>query len=212
MSRQTNIRGIHFNNGLSVFARLSTVLQILLFLPLTLVTLSTQAFLLLSLLLFIHSLIHGTMHLFWRWPALSIMQVPMHPFLLLLCFNIFSQSVPPVLISAANWWGKFLSWSSPCFVVMEGLSSLLVAQKLGRLGRSLAGEGESYQFMLLVASAAAYVGAAWRIATVSIIFSQTVSLAYWCLLVLLFCSNITIDVDAAGRRYDRLRFLDAYRI
>ncbi|EJD04091.1 uncharacterized protein FOMMEDRAFT_140161 [Fomitiporia mediterranea MF3/22] len=144
-------------------AKLSTVLQILLFLPLTLATLSTQAFLLLSLLLFIHSLIHGTMLLFWRWPSLSVLQVPMHPFLLLVCFNIFSQSVSPILITAANWWGKFLSWSSPCFVVMEGLSSLLVAQKLGRIGRELAGEGEGYQFGLLVASAVAYVGAAWRI-------------------------------------------------
>lgn len=141
-------------------------MQILLFLPLTLSTLSTQAFLLLSLLLFIHSIIHGTMLLFWRWPFLSVMQVPMHPFLLLLCFNIFSQSVPPVLESAASWWGKFLSWSSPCFVVMEGLSSLLVAQKLGRIGRELAGEGEGNQFGLLVAAAAAYVGSAWRIAAV----------------------------------------------
>ena len=146
--------------------RLSTVLQILLFLPLTLATLSTNAFLLLSLLLFIHSLIHGTMLLFWRWPALSIMQVPMHPFLLLLTFNLFSQSVPSLLITAASWWGKFLSWSSPSFVAMEGLSSLLVAQKLGRIGRELAGEGETYQFSLLVASAAAYVGAAWRIGAV----------------------------------------------
>ncbi|KAI5121268.1 hypothetical protein M0805_002313 [Coniferiporia weirii] len=144
-------------------AKLSTVLQILLFLPLTLATLSTQAFLLLSLLLFAHSVIHGTMLLFWGSPLLSFLQVPMHPFLLLLCFNVFSQSVPPTLLTAATWWGKFLGWSSPWFIVMEGLSSLLVAQKLGRIGRELAGEGEGYQFGLLVASAVAYVGSAWRI-------------------------------------------------
>ncbi|KAH8120180.1 hypothetical protein DFH11DRAFT_39886 [Phellopilus nigrolimitatus] len=144
-------------------AKLSTVLQILLFLPLTLATLSTQAFLLLSLLLFIHSVIHGTMLLLWGSSSLSVLQVPMHPFLLLLCFNIFSQSVPPVLVAAATWWGKILSWSSPWFIAMEGLSSLLVAQKLGRVGRELAGEGEGYQFSLLVASAVAYVGSAWRI-------------------------------------------------
>ena len=43
-------------------ARLSTVLQILIFLPLTLATLSTPAFLSLSLLLTVHSLIHSTMN------------------------------------------------------------------------------------------------------------------------------------------------------
>lgn len=147
--------------------RLSTVLQILLFLPLTLATLSTQAFLLLSLLLFIHSIIHGTLLLLWGSPALSILQVPMHPFLLLLCFNIFSQSVPPILLTAATWWGKILSWSSPWFIVLEGLSSLLVSQRLGQVGRQLAGEGEGYQFTLLVASAVAYVASAWWIGAVS---------------------------------------------
>jgi len=148
---------------LSSTAKLSTVLQILLFLPLTLATLSTQAFLLLSLLLFIHSIVHGTLLLLWGSPALSILQVPMHPFLLLLCFNIFSQSVPPILLTAATWWGKILSWSSPWFIVLEGLSSLLVSQRLGQVGRQLAGEGEGYQFTLLVASAVAYVASAWWI-------------------------------------------------
>ena len=111
------------------------------------------------------------MLLLWRYPVLSILQVPMHPFLLLLCFNIFSQSGPTgagALVVAARWWGLFLRWSSPCFVVMEGLSSLLIAQKLGRTGRELAGEGEAYQFGLLVASAVAYVAAAWRIGAVSL--------------------------------------------
>src|SRR5258708_3719346 len=44
--------------------RFGTLLQILLFLPLTLATLSTAAFLSLSLLLTIHSVIHSTMNLF----------------------------------------------------------------------------------------------------------------------------------------------------
>lgn len=151
----------------SIF-RLSTVLQILLFLPLTLATLSTPAFLLLSLLLFIHSLIHGTMLLIWGGsPALSVLQVPMHPFLMLVCFNAFSQKVPQILITTAAWWGKILSWSSPWFIVMEGLSSLLVAQKLGQVGRHLAGEGEGYQFGLLIAAAVVYVSSAWWIVAVS---------------------------------------------
>ena len=146
--------------------RLSTVLQILIFLPLTLSTLSTSAFLLLSLLLFVHALIHGTLVLFWGSPALSVLQVPMHPFLLLVCFNVFSEKVHPLLISAAYWWGKILNWSSPGFIVMEGLSSLLIVQKLGQVGKELVSEGEGYQFGLLVAAAAAYVASAWWIVMV----------------------------------------------
>ncbi|KAH9950398.1 hypothetical protein B0H21DRAFT_533382 [Amylocystis lapponica] len=150
-------------NALSSTARLSTVLQILIFLPLTLSTLSTSAFLLLSLLLFAHSLIHGTLVLLWGSEALSIMQVPMHPFLLLVCFNAFSQTVNPTLMTAAYWWGQILRWSSPGFIVMEGLSSLLIVQRLGQVGKELVAEGESYQFGLLVAAAAAYVTSAWWI-------------------------------------------------
>lgn len=149
--------------------RLSTALQILIFLPLTLSTLSKSAFLLLSLLLFLHSLIHGTLVFFWGSPALSIMQVPMHPFLLLVCFNVFSETVPPWLMIASTWWGKLLHWSGPGFIVMEGMSSLIVAQRLGQVGKELVGEGEVYQFGLLVGAAAAYVASAWWIVVVSFI-------------------------------------------
>ena len=60
-----------------------------------------------------------------------------------------------------------MSWSSPWFIVLEGLCSLLVSQKLGQIGRQLAGEGEIYQFSLLIASAVAYVVSAWWIIVVS---------------------------------------------
>lgn len=146
--------------------RLSTVLQILIFLPLTLSVLSTDAFLLLSLLLFVHSLIHGTLTLLWGSPALSVLQVPVHSFLLLVCFNAFAQSVHPWLVVAASWWGAALRWSSPGFIVMEGVSSLLVVQRLGQIGQVLVGEGETYQFGLLIAAAAAYVTSAWWIVVV----------------------------------------------
>lgn len=146
--------------------RLSTVLQILIFLPLTLSVLSTDAFLLLSLLLFVHSLIHGTLTLLWGSPALSVLQVPVHSFLLLVCFNAFAQSVHPWLVVAATWWGAVLRWSSPGFIVMEGVSSLLVVQRLGQIGQVLVGEGETYQFGLLIAAAAAYVTSAWWIVVV----------------------------------------------
>lgn len=148
--------------------RLSTAIQILIFLPLTLSTLSTDAFLLLSLLLFIHSLIHGTLTLLWGSPALSVLQVPVHSFLLLVCFNAFASNAHPLLVSAASWWGWALRWSSPGYIVMEGVSSLLAVQKLGQIGKELVEEGEKYQFGLLVGAAAAYVTSAWWIVVVRI--------------------------------------------
>ncbi|TFY82648.1 hypothetical protein EWM64_g1366 [Hericium alpestre] len=147
----------------SCYSRLSNYLQILIFLPLTLSTLSKNAFLLLSLLFFIASLIHGTLQLFFPSGILSVAQLPAHSFLLLVCFNVFSQSVNPLLLSVASWWGTVLMWSSPLFIFFESMSSLLVAQKLGRVGRDLVGEGEGYQFGLLIAAAAAYVTSAWWI-------------------------------------------------
>ncbi|KAH9486982.1 hypothetical protein JR316_0001048 [Psilocybe cubensis] len=46
---------------------------------------------------------------------------------------------------------------------MEGLSSLLVVQKLGQGGKRLAARGEAYQFGLLIATSIAYVASAWWI-------------------------------------------------
>ncbi|KAJ7125628.1 hypothetical protein C8R43DRAFT_1029702 [Mycena crocata] len=148
----------------SHFARLSTAVQILIFLPLTLATLSTQAFLLLSLLLSIHSIIHGTCILIWPGSkALSFLQVPMHSFVLLVTFNIFSSPVNPWLITAADAWGKMLAFSGPLFILLEGVSSLLVVQKAGQISKELVAEGESYQLGLLVGTAVTYVSSAWWI-------------------------------------------------
>ncbi|KAF5312312.1 hypothetical protein D9619_003527 [Psilocybe cf. subviscida] len=144
-------------------ARLSTALQILVFLPLTLATISNQAFLLLSLLLTIHSLIHGTMILLWGSHALSVLQVPMHPFLLLVCFNVFSSEPNGWLLTASDWWGTLLTLSGPLFIAMEGLSSLLVVQKLGQEGKRLVVRGEAFQLGMLVVTATAYVASAWWI-------------------------------------------------
>jgi hypothetical protein len=129
--------------------------------------LSKPAFLLLSLLLSLHSLIHGTLHFFGDSNTLSLLQLPMHSFLLLVCFNVFSQSVHPSLITAATWWGNILTFSGPLFIFMEGMSSLLVVQKLGQEGKRVVEEGEGYQFALLIATAAAYVTSAWWIVVVS---------------------------------------------
>ena len=148
--------------------RLSTALQILIYLPLTLATLSQRAFLLQSLFLTTHALIHGTMSLLWGSQALSVLQLPMHPFLLLLCFNIFSASPDPWIITIADWWGFLLTLSGPLFIVMEGMSSLLVVQKLGQEGKKLVSRGEAYQFGLLIATAVAYVASAWWMVDVSV--------------------------------------------
>lgn len=153
--------------------RLSTVLQILIFLPLTLATLSTPAFLLLSLLLSVHSLIHGTMILMWGSEALSVLQVPMHPFLLLVCFNVFSSSVNPWLATITNLWTTVLKYGGPLFIMMEGLSSLLVAQKLGQEGKKFVGDDEVRQFGVLILTAIGYVTSAWWIAVVSAVSLST---------------------------------------
>jgi hypothetical protein len=103
------------------------------------------------------------MCLLWGFHALSILQVPVHSFLLLVCFNIFSSSPNPYLITATEWWGTLLTLSGPLFITLEGLSSLLVVQKLGQEGKRLVGRGEVYQFGLLITTAVAYVASAWWI-------------------------------------------------
>lgn len=155
----------------SSISRSMTVAQILLFLPLTLSTLSTPAFLLLSLTLALHAMIHGTMVYFLASPALSVLQVGIHPVALLVCFNVFASSVNPWVLAATRWWGNILTFSGPFFIILEGLSSLIVAQKLGREGKKLieTEESEVYQFSLLVGSAIAYVTSAWWIVVVSAI-------------------------------------------
>jgi len=159
-------------------ARLGTVAQILIFLPLTLSTISTSAFLILSSLLSLHSVIHGTMTYLWGSEALSFLQLPVHPFLLLLCFNLFSTPLTGAswLLKAAHWWGFCLKIWTPIFIGLEGLSSLLVAQSWGQKSKELASRGEQWQFTLLVAAAAAYVASATIIVQVSNAFSWKISL------------------------------------
>ena len=68
----------------------------------------------------------------------------------------------PFILSAADWWGTILNWSSPFFIFLEGISTLLVAQRFGQTGRSLIEADESYQFVFLFTSAATYVvSCAW---------------------------------------------------
>jgi hypothetical protein len=92
----------------------------------------------------------------------------MHPFLLLVCFNAFSQTANPWLMFAVAWWEKSLTFSGPFFIALEGISSLLVVQKMGQVGKNLVYEnGEVYSFGVLITSAVAYVASAWWIVAVS---------------------------------------------
>lgn len=70
------------------------------------------------------------------------------------------------MIITAEWWGTALTFSGPLFIAMEGLSSLLVVQKLGQQGKKLVEEGEVYQFGLLITAAVTYVASAWWIVVV----------------------------------------------
>lgn len=145
-------------------AGLWNVVQILVFLPLALSTLSRPAFLLLSLLLTVQSFIHCTLLWVWQSAALPFLQLPVHPFLLLVCLNLFSsKDAHPWLGLLAQWWGHILAWSSPAFFVFEGLSSLIVVQTMGKQGRKLIDYNENWQIPLLIVSAAGYVTAAWWI-------------------------------------------------
>jgi hypothetical protein len=96
----------------------------------------------------------------------SVLQVPMHPFLLLVCFNVFSQSVHPWLTTATVWWGKTLTLLGPLFIMMEGVSSVVVVQKVGQEGKNFVNEREVYQFPLLFAAALGYVISGWWIVVV----------------------------------------------
>ncbi|KAK7064263.1 Phosphoacetylglucosamine mutase [Favolaschia claudopus] len=98
-----------------------------------------------------------------KFSAPGNVRVPMSSFLLLVCFNIFAGPVNPWLLTAADVWGRILGMSAPLFILLEGVSSLLVVQKTGQIAKELVAEGESYQLGLLVGTAVAYVSAFWWI-------------------------------------------------
>jgi hypothetical protein len=84
----------------------------------------------------------------------------MHPFLLLVVFNIFSQPSGTIqfICTLAVYWGTFLKFITPFFIAIEAIASLLVAQSLGQEGKRLAGKSEAWQLGLLIGSAAGFVG------------------------------------------------------
>ncbi|KAG8934494.1 hypothetical protein FRC03_007140 [Tulasnella sp. 419] len=154
-------------NAFTSAAKALTVSQVMLYLPLTLSALSPPAFLLLSLLQTLHSLIHSTLHVVLPAlsPSLPFLQLPVHPVILLLSFNLFSNP-PRYLVTLAAIWGKALRLWTPVFVGMEGLASLLVIQSTGRKGRDLSENNEGWQIMFLLGAGAAHVvSALWIVTT-----------------------------------------------
>jgi hypothetical protein len=104
---------------------------------------------------------------------------------------------------AADAWGKMLAFSGPLFILLEGVSSLLVVQKAGQIAKELVAEGESYQLALLVGTAVAYVSSAWWIvvsysAAASSPLASTLLGAALCSFFFLSCIGFVL------RRYARL--------
>jgi hypothetical protein len=120
--------------------------------------------------------------------------------------------VNPLLLSLASWWGTVLTLSSPLFIILESFSSLLVAQKLGQVGRELVGEGEAYQFVFLIASAVAYVVSAWWIVVVSAHSSKHMRLSRLFETGLSRDRHVTLVGYSAWGRADRVPFSHSHRI
>ena len=59
-----------------------------------------------------------------------------------------------------------LTLLGPLFITMEGVSSVVVVQKVGQRGKKLINEQEIYQFPMLFAAAVCYVVSGWWIAAV----------------------------------------------
>jgi hypothetical protein len=126
--------------------------------------------------------------------------------------SLFSTPYKGLLVTSA-WWGKCLRWSSPLFVGMEGLASLLVIQFTGRKGKEIAEQGESLQFGLLVGAAAAYVASAWWLVVVSLLQCASFSSSDRVLLVDVpgYCSDSAI-LDSGRRCGHQSRVLDIDRV
>ncbi|KZT57127.1 hypothetical protein CALCODRAFT_483480 [Calocera cornea HHB12733] len=195
----------------ALLARLSNFAQILLFLPLTLSTLGQPAFLTLSLFLTLQSLIHCSLQLIPPLkPWLTFFQVPLHPVLLLLSFNLATPVDGHInhWVELVSWlWGTTLRYSSIIFVVVEGIASLVLVQNWGQEAITLADRGDIVQFGLLVVAAAAYVASAtWIYICFSITASSPISavllgVAITCLIFLTligFITRRTNVIESAG--------------
>ncbi|KAK8844666.1 hypothetical protein IAR55_006515 [Kwoniella newhampshirensis] len=145
-----------FTQGMATFT------QVLLALPMTLDLLGPPSFLLLSLLFTLHHFLYSTLRLCLKntplAPLISILSF-LSPFIssFLVLLTLFYYLNPPsapaptaILPSPSHWlvnvlpfaYAQTLRWISPLFTLLEGISTLLVVQVAGRVGKGWADEEE----------------------------------------------------------------------
>ncbi|KAL7418172.1 ICE2-domain-containing protein [Mrakia frigida] len=140
-----------------------------------------ESFLLLSLFLTAHQTVHSTLYLASKNTGfaslvsfLGVLGAFLPAFLLFavfyLHFNPFSSETYASTLqhTLPRIWSSFLRFSSPVFILCEGLASLLVVQALGKTTKQWIEEGErdgrdSRGFMFLVGSSSVYVGSFWAL-------------------------------------------------
>lgn len=178
-----------FHASIRFAAQLVSVLQVLLFLPLTLDIAGQDCMLALSLLLTLSFACSATLHLCvrtnTRWRPLSTLVAWLQPLvipaLLLLTLNLYSTSSTgeatlavsdedrhPAWLdhvrAAPSYWERLLRTSSPVFVILEGLCTLLCIQALSRfsLGRIQASRApDLFRMGSLILAAGVYVASAY---------------------------------------------------
>ncbi|KAA1081084.1 hypothetical protein PGT21_029019 [Puccinia graminis f. sp. tritici] len=159
--------------------RTASFLQILLYLPLALDIAGKDCFLALSASLALYYSALSTLYLIFRntrfafvSKVFGLLQNLVIPTFLLFWLNIYSPDESknignPILASnligrMLSLWEVVLTWSTPVFVLLEGISTLLCIQSVGQISRYLVeAKNESYSFVFLVLSAAVYVGSAY---------------------------------------------------
>ncbi|OWT37627.1 hypothetical protein J008_00442 [Cryptococcus neoformans] len=139
---------LSFTQGLATFS------QVLLGLPAALSLLGPSSFLLLSLLFTAHHLLYSTLRLClkntWLAPLVSVLAVlsPAISAALALLTLYFHLAPPPPGPSLSHClvnilpfaYAQILRWVSPLFTLLEGISTLLVIQVAGRVGKGWADE------------------------------------------------------------------------
>ncbi|OCF60055.1 hypothetical protein L486_02728 [Kwoniella mangroviensis CBS 10435] len=145
-----------FTQGMATFT------QVLLALPMTLDLLGPPSFLLLSLLFTLHHFLYSTLRLAFK-------NTPLAPIISLLAFlspfissflvlltlywylnppsSTSTTILPPIqhyLVNVLPFvYAQILRWVSPIFTLLEGISTLLVVQVVGRVGKGWADEEEN---------------------------------------------------------------------
>ncbi|ODN73879.1 hypothetical protein L202_07396 [Cryptococcus amylolentus CBS 6039] len=148
---------LSFSQGIATFT------HVLLALPMALDLLGPPSFLLLSSLFTLHHVLYSTLRLFLKnsplAPLMAILSF-LSPFIssLMVVITIYYYLYPPsppsahsLLPSFSHWlvnvlpfaYAQILRWVSPLFTLLEGISTLLVIQVAGRVGKGWADEEDS---------------------------------------------------------------------